>query len=381
MYDGNTCDGQTHQVNWNELRSFLKTTDFCYVADSKVSTQENMEHISSNNGQFISILPNTRKEVKVFKSALSLGTKSLELSPLAVYPNQRKKGSGTTYQYYEGEKAKEGFRLIWIHSDVKEEMENQKRKQSIDKITLKLEEIGGKLNRYKLKTKEQIEVAIDKTIKGYEPFFEATIHEHKRLITKKIGRAKPTKNSQYRTIEQCTYSLTYTVKIEVIKEYERQDGLFPLVTNTDWTVKKVLATYKEQPYLEKRFSTLKSVLEVAPMFLMTPKRIEAMLLLYFFALMIVSLIERQIRQSMKEQDIEALPILPQKMKTKQPTLNNLRYLFRDTIMIVGQSANPNENLFIQKGFNKIHQQVLKLLKVPNKTYQINDFNWWKFNTT
>jgi hypothetical protein len=38
------------------------------------------------------------------------------------------------------------------------------------------------------------------------------------------------------------------------------------------------------------------------------------LLLYFFALMIVSLIERNIRLNMKKQKIEKLPILPQKKK-------------------------------------------------------------------
>jgi transposase len=380
LYDGNISDDQTHEVNWNELRNFLQTTDFCYVADSKMATKENMEHISSNKGEFISILPGSRKEVKGFKNALILGSESLELCPLAAYPNQRKKGKVTTYQYFEGKPTEDGFRLIWIHSDVKEGIEKKQRKTRIEKIALNLEEIGGKLNRYKLKTKEQIQAAIAKAIKGYEPFFETTINEHKTLITKKIGRGKPTKDSKYKIIEESTYSLTYTIKTDVIKEYERQDGLFPLVTNTDWEAKKVLETYKEQPYLEKRFCTLKSVLNVAPIFLTTPKRIEAMLLLYFFALMIVSLIERQIRQSMEKEEIESLAILPQKMKTKRPTLNNLRYLFRDTIMVVIPSNHNNEKLFIQKGFDKIHRQVLKLLKVPESTYQFNDLNWWKFNT-
>lgn len=378
LYDGNTTDDQTHEVNWNELRSFLQTTDFCYVADSKVATKENMEHISSNNGQFISILPNTRKEVKDFKEGLCLGTTTLELSPLTVYANKRKKGSETTYQYFEGETTTDGFRLIWIHSDTKAAIESNKRCVAVEKIALKLEEIGGKLNRYKLKTKAQIETAISKIIKGYEVFFETSITEHKELITKKVGRGKPTENSKYKTIEHTTYSLDYTIKTAVIKAYEKQDGLFPLVTNTDWSAKKVLETYKEQPFLEKRFCTLKSVLDVAPIYLTTPKRIEAMLLLYFFALMIVSLIERQIRQSMKEQKVEALPILPQKMKTKRPTLNNLRYLFRDTIMVVIPTPNKNEKIFIQKGLDKIHRKVLKLLKIPDETYLIEDKNWWKF---
>lgn len=381
LYDGNTSDDQTHQVNWNELRSFLQTTDFCYIADSKVATEENMTHISSNKGTFISILPGSRKETKDFKNALLSDSYEVQWKPLGSYPKQRKKGEVTTYQYSEGELTKEGFRLIWIHSDVKEQIEREKRKVNIGKIASELEQISGKLNRYKLKTKEQIEQAIAKTIKGYEVFFETIINEHKTLTTKKIGRGKPTEKSIYQEIETCEYSLTYTINTTMIERYERQDGLFPLVTNTDWDAKTVLETYKEQPYLEKRFCTLKSILEVAPVYLTTPKRIEAMLLLYFFALMIVSLIERQIRQSMEQQEIEVLPILPQKMNTKRPTFNNLRYLFRDTIMVVVKSSVNNQNLFIYKGFDKIHAQVLDLLKIPQHVYQINHLDWWKFNAT
>lgn len=70
---------------------------------------------------------------------------------------------------------------------------------------------------------------------------------------------------------------------------------------------EVLRTYKNQPYLEKRFSTKKSVLNVAPVFLKSPRRIEAMMFLYFIALMLVSLIERRMRREMQEQHIERLP--------------------------------------------------------------------------
>ena len=87
--------------------------------------------------------------------------------------------------------------------------------------------------------------------------------------------------------------------------------------------------YKKQPFLEKRFYTKKSVLEVAPVFLKKNQRIEAMMFLYFIALMIVSLIERNIRRQMVEEQIEKLPILPARMKTKTPTWNNTRYFFRN----------------------------------------------------
>ena len=76
---------------------------------------------------------------------------------------------------------------------------------------------------------------------------------------------------------------------------------------------EILETYKKQPYLEKRHSTLKSVNKVAPFYLKKNTRIEAMLFRNEVALMILSLIERNIRLNMADQNIEKLPILPQGM--------------------------------------------------------------------
>ena len=102
-----------------------------------------------------------------------------------------------------------------------------------------------------------------------------------------------------------------------------------MITNTVLDASEVLRRYKDQPFLEKRMYTKKTVLEVAPVFLKKEKRIEAMLFQYFVALMIVSLIERKIRMNMAKEEIEKLPILPQGMNTKKPKWNNIRYFFRN----------------------------------------------------
>ncbi len=50
-----------------------------------------------------------------------------------------------------------------------------------------------------------------------------------------------------------------------------------------------------------------------------------MMFLYFVSLMIVSYIKRNIRNQMVEKQIENLPILPSKMKTKtlEPSMENM----------------------------------------------------------
>ena len=66
LFDGNRTDDTTHVCNWNHLRELLKSEDFIYIADSKLSTTKNMLHLNRHHGRFISVLPRTRGEVKSF---------------------------------------------------------------------------------------------------------------------------------------------------------------------------------------------------------------------------------------------------------------------------------------------------------------------------
>ncbi len=163
-------------------------------------------------------------------------------------------------------------------------------------------------------------------------------------------------------------------------EASKTDGLFPLITNTDLAACDVLKKYKSQPFLEKRMYTKKTVLEVAPIFLKKEKRIEAILFLYFVALMIVSLMERKIRMNMAKANIEKLPILPQAMNTKKPTWNNIRYFFRN----VHYSEIIQQGVCIQsmvKGLNDMHKQVNRLLDIPSSVYKNLHPDWWQFKYT
>ena len=126
--------------------------------------------------------------------------------------------------------------------------------------------------------------------------------------------------------------------------------------------------------------TKKTVLEVAPVFLKKEKRIEAMLFLYFVALMIVSLIERKIRMNMSKEKIEKLPILPQGMNSKKPTWNNIRYFFRN----VHYSEIIRDGRCIQalvKGLGALHEQINRLLEVPDGVYKNLHGSWWQFKGT
>jgi transposase len=78
------------------------------------------------------------------------------------------------------------------------------------------------------------------------------------------------------------------------------DGWYALLTNLgpDVDAAEVLHRYKDQPVVERRYSDLKGPLAVAPMFLRHNRRITALITVICLALLIFSLIEREVRTNL-----------------------------------------------------------------------------------
>jgi transposase len=378
LFDGNTPDDVTHIPNWNALRALLEKEDFIYVADCKLCSQKNLTHISGHGGNFITIVPRDRKEVKCFLKYL----KKNEVTWLDAFclESSRKKNEMNVYKTYEAKRTKEGFRIIFVHSSSKQKEDEGRRRKSIEKAVEKLEELSPKLNAYHLKTQKEIKVAVDGICKGVKEFIEVQIVTERKQIKVKVSPGRPSLNSAYKNKWEFTYSIQWKLNEQALSEALKSDGIFPLITNTDLAADEVLRTYKSQPFLEKRMYTKKTVLEVAPVFLKKEKRIEAMLFMYFVALMIVSLIERKIRMTMAAAHIEKLPILPQGMNAKNPTWNNIRYFYRN----VHRSQIIRNGVCIQavaKGLSRLHEQINRLLEIPDSVYKHLQNGWWQFKDT
>ncbi|MFZ2919972.1 MAG: IS1634 family transposase [Desulfosalsimonadaceae bacterium] len=379
LFDGNTPDDVTHIPNWNAIRTLLEKEDFIYVADCKLCSQTNLIYISENGGFFITIVPKDRTEVKRFLTYL----KKNEVTWEDAYSTEssRKKGKINSYKTYESGRTKQGFRIIFVHSSSKQEDDEGRRRVKIEKAVAKLEELSPKLNAYHLKTRKEIKSAADAICKDVKGFINVKIVTDRKQVRVQIspGRRSLSK-SVFKNKWEFTHSLQWQLNEQALYEASKTDGIFPLVTNTALCAGDVLRKYKSQPFLEKRMYTQKTVLEVAPVFLKKEKRIEAMLFLYFVALMIVSLIERKIRMNMAKENIEKLPILPQGMNSKKPTWNNLRYFYRN----VHCSQIIRDGVCIQtvvKGVTGLHKQINQLLEIPDAVYKNLNDNWWQFKET
>jgi len=375
LFNGNRTDDTTHIPNWDGLRTLLEKDDFIYVADCKLCSVKNMKYIADNGGFFITILPKNRGDVKTFYKKIQ--RESVQWEDAYIAESTRKKGEVVVYRTYEDGLNKQGYRIIWVHSSAKQQMDETRREHMIAKIEQELQELSVGLNRYYLKTEEQINAAITKVCKGGKDLVKVQLIEDKELESVQVKAGKPGPNTKYRETEKITYRIQWEVDLDAIEKASKIDGIFPLITNTEFKAADVLRMYKDQPYLEKRMYTTKSILNVAPVFLKLPRRIEAITFLYFIGLMIVSLMERNIRRNMVQEEIEKLPILPNQMNTKTPTFNNIKYLFRN----VHLSVITNCKKIIQENVNgvtEIHRIVLRLLEVPVSTYLALKDNWWNF---
>lgn len=375
LYDGNQSDVSTHPANWQALRELLGRSDFIYVADSKLCAQENLDTIASVGGRFITVMPRNFKPVTTFLAQVREGM-DIPWQQTLSRPHSRHRGQEQHYRLFEASEGWQGYRILWVHSSSKAALEAGNRERAVQQAEQALDALSKKMGRYQLKSQEAIDKALIKALGSAGEFIDVQLSEQQHTQTLKVGRGRPGPNSHYESREQTTFSLSWQRNACALSAAARTDGLFPLLHNTQLPGEEVFSAYKEQPHLEKRFSAGKTVLQVAPVFLKSTRRIEAMLLLFFIALMLLSLIERAIRAQMREQNIKSLPIRSSRMKTDAPTWRVIRLFFENLnlSMVVLNGRTVRTTL---KGLTPVHEQVLGLLGVPVDVYSQLSDGWWQ----
>ena len=156
---------------------------------------------------------------------------------------------------------------------------------------------------------------------------------------------------------------------DAIQADARVDGLFPLITNDKTlTAKDVLTKYKYQPNLEKRNEQLKSVYHVMPVLLKSPTRVAGLLFVYFLALLLWALIEREIRRRMKKEEIDHLPLYPELRKCEAPTTDGIFQAFQGLRRhrLLDKDGNVLRTFF--DTLSPVAAQALKLLGVSLHHY-------------
>jgi transposase len=189
-------------------------------------------------------------------------------------------------------------RVIFAYSSADAAECRQRRQENIAKIQAGLEALAAKLQRgHPCTTATSIQRQIAHLMGKREAarYFQWDLvplraEEQAALPAPRKGFRRP------------THRLTFHFDATAAAEEDRYDGLSALVTTAPITTSAdVLFTqYKEQNYLERLHHQWKTPLAVRPVFLKSPRRVEALVCLLHIALQAQQLLERLYRQSVPE---------------------------------------------------------------------------------
>jgi transposase len=371
--DGNTNDSTTHIETWEMLRKLCGRPDFLYVADCKLCSKATLAHIDAHQGRFITVLPRNRREDGWFRSYIQTHEPPWEEAVRRANP-RRRSGPEDVWKVVQAElPSKEGYRIVWVWNSMMAQEDSESRQARIEKAYLEVERLQTKLQgkRCRLRLRERVEQVAQNILRdsGAQRWVRIQIEEHQERIYRQERRGHPGENTRYVRKQRVRFSVVAKIKDTVIAADERSDGMFPLITNCkDLPLKAILEAYKFQPKLEKRHEQLKSVQELAPVWLKKVSRIEALLFLYFIALLVHALLEREIRQGMSREGLECLPLYPEERECKAPSTERVLDVFAPLQRHRLRRADRLVQVF-EPELSKLHRQVLQLMHLPVDVFQ------------
>lgn len=324
---GNYSESKVHIKHFENLRRLLGEQEFIYVADSKLSSENNLQTIHNSGGKFITILP--RSATSVYEEI----TKDIA----------EIKWINTTLKdyYYSSKKYKSNWNqdifIYWIYSKDKEMRDRIKRYHFLTKAIKELIKVKRNLNKYKYKTREYINTTVEKIISK---------NKIKKLLNFEIIE------------ENNKFSIKFSINIKEYRNQQKMYGKFPLITNTNKNPEEVLQIYKQQSFIEKKFTHLKSYQQVAPVYLKKTTRVVAYLHIQVISLIISSLIERTINSSNAQ-----LNIYPEDRKCNKVTIYDLNRLFEFV-----ESYTVNDNISFNTEFSQDQRKIIEILGLDPDNY-------------
>jgi transposase len=265
--------------------------------------------------------------------------------------------------------------LWWFHSRGKAESDAMTRARRLQRALGELTDLRARLAspRTRFRQRELVATAVDAILDAHaaRDYLQVEIQEHQQPQYRQASRGRPTKNTQYTRQVQMRFDVLWKVDGKRLEVAAAGDGVFPLITNLrDWNAAEVLKAYKRQPIIEKRFSQLKTDFCVAPVYLKSVTRIVGLLAIYFFALMVQSLLERELRRAIQSQGLESLPLYPEGRACVRPTTRQVLDVFEPIARHAIFSTGSDEFEMFTTELAPLHRLILKLLRMPMADYRV-----------
>jgi transposase len=369
---GNTNDDQTHIQTWNELHALTGRAGFLYVADCKLCTREQMEHIASHGGRFVTVLPRSRKEDRILRDWMH--SDQPDWTEAERRPAKRTSDPEDVWRTCPAPiRSTEGYRIVWVHSTQKLRLDEQARHDHLARATGALDALNARLDgsRCRFHDAGTVKTAADAALAKHNcTLLNITITERCHQWIREESRGEG-RTPARRKFSRQRFTISWEIDQQALARQAAPDGCFPLITNDhDLTNAEILIAYRYQPNLEKRHHQLKTVHNAAPVTLKSPARIEALFCCQFIALLCCCLIERELRTAMANAHITELPLYPEDRSCTAPTatrvFEHLAPLQRHHL-----THHQHTTQTFEPKLTPLQTQLLDLLNVPATAYTTN----------
>lgn len=370
--DGNTADVTRYWPIWKELRELFGKTDFLMVGDCKLTSNENLLNISRNHGYYLG--PEFVTNTKELRKNLSENHPHEELHSV--------KKSGNYTVVYSGFEVSATItdpdtnktfaqRRIHVHSTQLELDKKETLKRHIKTFDEKLKKVQANALLSKYASTEVLNKAIEKVVSDLKlvGLVDINVIEMRETVTTAKNRGRHGKNTEYVEKEIVRHQVNYRWNAESIQQKEKECGYFVLITNkpvTKLSIKEALLTYKKQYKVETVFSRLKGPLQVIPLRLELPNRIESIMYMLVSCVQIMTLIDRTAEKTLSYKNKKLHGLFPKNRGVERPKsefmLDALRKLSLEFVQTDGTTKVTVGHL------HSFEYEILELMGVDSQLY-------------
>ena len=370
---GNESDSRTHEQTWDFLREVIGKPDFLYIADSKLCNREALDYIHHRGGRLLCVIARNRHEDTEFRKWIQSHQPQWELVWDRPHPRRRYGPRDRWWVFRHELPSVEGWPVTWVKSSLLRLRQEHRRRERISEATEELSKYNRKLSgkRPRKRSRREIFEKVKEILNLHKVsrYISVSLVQEEEHNYRQSAKGRPGPKTQYIRKTRKFYRLQWKLDTGAIAYDRESDGMYPLLTNDyQLTPSQVLEAHKRQPSIEKRFEQTKTVFDIAPIFLKNEGRVEALFYLYFISLVIQSLIEREIRRSMKHKGIDSLPLYPEDRANTRPTCEQIFRLFSLAEIHLLTLQGKVVRVFEPK-LTSLQIQVLELLGVPLSAYR------------
>jgi transposase len=312
--NGNSSDKESLHETVRKIREFQKQIDFekkfKWIADSALYDADKL--LKSNDYLWLTRVPETIKEAKQL----------IEKKDTEINWKEQEKGYKTALfsSNYGGLEQ----RWLLVFSEQAYQRERKTLEKNLTNKDEELKKVLWHLSNEVFSCENDAEAALEKIAKKYK-LHVITSEIVPELKYAKRGKPKP---EDEKIIIGYKIHSSFERNVESIKKIETRKGRFILATNDldeeDYSDEMMLQEYKEQQNVEGGFRFVKDPwFMVDSIFLKSPKRIEALMMIMTLCLMVYNIAQYRLRESLKKKD-DTLPNQLGK-EVKNPTV---RWIFQ-----------------------------------------------------